>query len=56
MAEDVCLIWPSDKAKYFCFWGLTSFLYIRSDLPVGLILSPRINTAIACAATLRNST
>jgi len=35
MAIDVPLIWPSGKANYFLFWGLTRFLTIRSDLPVG---------------------
>jgi hypothetical protein len=30
--QDVCLICPSDKAKYFLFWGLTRFWKIRSDL------------------------
>jgi hypothetical protein len=38
MAIDVPLIWPSGKAKYFLFWGLTRFLQIRSDLPVGAVL------------------
>jgi hypothetical protein len=31
------LIWVGRKQKYFLFWGLTTFLIIRSDLPVGLI-------------------
>src|SRR5258708_23234269 len=35
MARDMPLICPSGKAKYFLFWGLTRFLQIRSDLPVG---------------------
>jgi hypothetical protein len=26
MSRNVPLIWPSDKAKYFLFWGLTIFL------------------------------
>src|SRR5260221_2846831 len=29
------LIWVGGEAKYFCFRGLTRFLKIRSDLPVG---------------------
>src|SRR5258708_15695617 len=33
MAIDVPLIWPSGKAKYFLFWGLTRFRQTRSDLP-----------------------
>jgi hypothetical protein len=37
MAKDMPLICPSGKAKYFLFQGLTRFLKIRSDLPVGLI-------------------
>jgi hypothetical protein len=35
MAKNVPLIWHSDKAKYFLFWGLTSFLNIRIDLASG---------------------
>ncbi len=31
------LIWVRRKQKYFLFRGLTPFLIIRSDLPVGLI-------------------
>ncbi len=31
------LIWVEREAKYFCKGGLTRFLKIRSDLPVGLI-------------------
>jgi hypothetical protein len=31
------LIWVGRKQKYFCKGGLTPFLIIRSDLPVGLI-------------------
>jgi hypothetical protein len=31
------LIFPSGKAKYFLFWGLTRFPKSRSDLPVGSI-------------------
>jgi hypothetical protein len=31
------LIWVADKAEYFQFAGLTTFLKIRSDLPDGLI-------------------
>jgi hypothetical protein len=31
------LIWAGREAKYFCKRGLTRFLKIRSDLPVGLI-------------------
>ena len=34
MGEDVPLIWPSGKAKYFLFRGLTDFPIIGSDLPV----------------------
>ena len=37
MAKHVPLIWPSGKAKYFLFRGLTRFLQIGTDLPVGLI-------------------
>jgi hypothetical protein len=35
MAKDVPLICPTGKGKYFSFQGLTRFLKIRSDLPVG---------------------
>src|SRR5258707_5776275 len=35
MGKDMPPICASDKAKYFYFWGLTSFLQIRSYLPVG---------------------
>ncbi|HKS18190.1 MAG TPA: hypothetical protein VJS63_03140, partial [Bradyrhizobium sp.] len=40
----VVLICPAAEAEYFCFRGLTRFLKIRSDLPVGLICrgSPRL--------------
>src|SRR6266576_2448651 len=31
------LIWVGRKQKYFCKRGLTQFLKIRSDLPVGLV-------------------
>ena len=34
---DMHLIWVRREAKYFCKRGLTRFLKIRSDLPVGLI-------------------
>src|SRR5258708_20005538 len=34
---DMQLIWVSRKQEYFLFRGLTPFLKIRSDLPVGLI-------------------
>jgi hypothetical protein len=37
MAEVLALICPAAKAEYFLFRGLTPFLKIRSDLPVGLI-------------------
>jgi len=38
MAIDMHLIWPSGKAKYFLFWGLTCVLKTRiGDLPVGSI-------------------
>ena len=32
------LIWVGSEAKYFCKRGLTWFLIIRSDLPVGQVL------------------
>jgi hypothetical protein len=35
MGMDIVLIWPSGKAKYFLFWGLTRFPKNRIDLPVG---------------------
>ena len=35
------LICPTTEAEYFCFVGLTPFLIIRSDLPVGLICGGR---------------
>jgi hypothetical protein len=35
------LIWVERKQKYFCKRGLTPFLKIRSDLPVGLNLLNR---------------
>jgi hypothetical protein len=35
MAIDMRLIWPSDKAKYFLFRGLTQVPKIGSDLPLG---------------------
>jgi hypothetical protein len=42
------LICPSDKAKYFLFWGLTRFLQIGIDLPVGLFCRTcRIQIAVA---------
>ena len=41
MAIDVPLIWTSVKAKYFLFRGLTRFLTIRNDLPVGPICRAR---------------
>src|SRR6478752_176121 len=31
----IVLICPTGEAKYFCFWSLTRFREIRSDLPVG---------------------
>ena len=34
------LIWVGGKQKYFCKRGLTRFLKIRSDLPVGQISRP----------------
>jgi len=34
---DMRLIWPTAKAKYFYFSGLTGLRKIRSDLPVGSI-------------------
>jgi hypothetical protein len=34
---DLEVIWVGGKQKYFCKRGLTPFLIIRSDLPVGLI-------------------
>jgi hypothetical protein len=37
MGEDIALIWPSVKAKYFLFLGLTQFTKTGSDLPVGLV-------------------
>jgi hypothetical protein len=37
MAGVLALICPAAKAEYFDFGGLTRFLKIRSDLPVGLI-------------------
>jgi hypothetical protein len=36
------LIWVGREAKYFCKRGLTRFLKIRSDLPVGLICRSRM--------------
>jgi hypothetical protein len=36
MTKGVPLICPIAKAEYFLFQGLTRFLKIRSDLPVGL--------------------
>jgi hypothetical protein len=33
------LIWVERKQKYFCFWDLTPFRKIRSDLPVGQSLA-----------------
>src|SRR6266404_1537888 len=36
------LIWVKGKQKYFCKRGLTRFLKIRSDLPVGLICHSRM--------------
>jgi hypothetical protein len=42
MAIDVPLICPSGKAKYFLFQGLTRFLKIRSDLPVGLFCRSQV--------------
>src|SRR5258708_20884074 len=44
MAIDVPLIWPSGKAKYFLFWGLTRFPEIRSDLLASCVCRP-----ISCA-------
>jgi hypothetical protein len=41
MATNMRLIWPSDKAKYFSFQGLTLFRKIGSDLPVGLFCRTR---------------
>jgi hypothetical protein len=43
MGEDIALIWPSVKAKYFLFLGLTQFTKTGSDLPVGLIGHMRLN-------------
>ena len=40
MAKDIPLLWPSDKAKYFLFWGLTRILQIGTNLPVGQFFSP----------------
>ena len=41
MAKDMPLICPSDKAKYFLFWGLTRFRQIGSYLPTGQFVAPR---------------
>jgi hypothetical protein len=47
MAIDMPLIWPSGKAKYFLFWGLTRLLKIGSDLPVRAIV--RVSHVLANA-------
>jgi len=53
MAKDVPLICPTGKGKYFSFQGLTRFLKIRSDLPVGSICRGKApdHAAIDRAAT-----
>src|SRR5258705_9521545 len=53
---DLEVIWVEREAKYFCKRGLTRFLKIRSDLPVGQFLhschceerSGRRNPCLSC--------
>src|SRR5258708_26384005 len=40
--RDLEVIWVGREEKYFCKRGLTRFLKIRSDLPVGLICRSRM--------------